>query len=517
MENYSRTKNTFLNLMMGLGGQVLSIIINFVCRTVFIKTLGVEYLGLNGLFADILSMLSLAELGFDTAISFRLYKPIANNEINKVQQYLKFFRRIYIIIGFVIFIAGICLIPGLRFLVKDYEHLGELGINAALIFVLFLFQNVSTYLFFAYRSIILKATQKQYVLDSIAILVSIIAGAGKIIVLLATHDFILYILFVTLTIIIQNLIQARVAEKMFPVYFVRSKEKLTHNEVVDLFKDCGALFVYKINGIVMQATDNIVLSAFIGLVIVGKYSNYLLFVSAIVGVLHAIVNSVKASLGNLFATESVNKKYQFFEIMNYASVVMYGTAAVGMALISNELIIVWLGYDFVIPQPFPILLGVQVLLTGLKDNLAQIRHVSGVFKQMWYRPIIGSSINIVVSIILVNYIGISGVIIGTIAAAIFANLAIDPQLIHKYSFNNYKPVIFYYKKNILYLILLLIVGFMDFYLCKIIIADSLLFTAILHSVICIISVPFVFFLVYNRKEECRILINTGVLMLKKLI
>lgn len=514
MSEFSRTKNSALSIMTGFAGQVLTIIINFVCRTVFIKTLGVEYLGINGLFSDILSMLSLAELGFDTAISFRLYKPIAEKNESRVRAYLQFFRKAYLIIGGVIFVCGLLLIPFLRFFIADYDSLSNLGINVALVFALFLVQNVSTYLFFAYRSIVLKVDQKKYVLDVVAAGVLIVSGMAKITVLLIFKDFIAYILCATLFLILQNLIGAMVATKRYPTYFVKSNDRISKAERIDLYKDCGALFVYKINTVVMKATDNIVLSAFIGLAIVGKYSNYLLIYSAIRGVLHSLYQSVKASMGNLFVTEDVERKYFFFEVMNFISIVFYGTAAVGIACVVNELIVLWIGPDYTIPQPFPIILGLELLLTGLKENLAQIRHVSGAFKQMWFRPVLGSVINVVFSILLVRYLGISGVILGTILAAVFANLLIDPSVIHKYSFSEYKPVSYYYGKNLLFLLILVVVGFVVFFVCNNLQIGPPLLSLLIHFIICLVTIPAAFVVIFWGREECSYLREKAYSLLK---
>lgn len=504
-KNESRTKNSLLNIASGFTIQIISLVLNFVTRTVFIKTLGVSYLGINGLFSDILSLLSLAELGFDTAISFRLYKPIADGDDIKVRQYLKLFKNIYKIVGFVIFGVGLTLIPFLPYIIKDYDSLADLGINAAIIFILYLFQNVSTYLFMAYRSIAIKASQKQHILDMISFGITIAYNIVKIIILLTICNFTAYILTTTVFFVLQNLINAYVATKKYPNYFTKEETSLRKEEKIELFKDCGALFVYKINNVVIKATDNIVLSSFVGLTIVGLYSNYLVIYQALYSILHILFRSVKASMGNLFTTNDISKKYYFFEVMNYIAIILYGTAAVGVAVEANEVISIWIGSEHIIPQPLPILIGIELLFAGLKLNLAQIRNVSGIFKQMWFRPVIGSVINVVSSIILVQYWGIAGVITGTILAALFANFMVDPRAIHKYSFNNYKPVGHYYKKNVIYIIVLTIIGSVDLLICNNCFLGHGLLSIILHMLVCGISVPIVFILLYWKTKECKYL------------
>lgn len=501
IKDYSRTKNSTINIVTGTLGQILSILLKFVCRTVFIHTLGTAYLGINGLFSDILSMLSLAELGFDTAISFRLYKPIAERDDRKIREYIIFFRDVYRVIGICIFILGLLLIPFLHYFIADYDTLEGLGINAAFIFVLFLIQNVSTYLFFAYRSITFKVNQKQYMLDIAGYFITIASTVSQIAVLLLFKNFVVFIITTIVFVILQNLIYAILATKRFPLYFKGPKGCLSKDEKRDLFKDCSALFVYKINNVVIKATDNLVLSSFIGLVVVGLYSNYVMIYAGFSGILHVMFRAVKASMGNLFVTDDVKKKYYFFEVMNYVTFLLYGTAAICLAVESNEFIECWIGSKYILPQPVPILIGIELLFTGIKLNLSQIRHVSGVFRQMWYRPILGSLINVTSSIIFVQLWGVSGVIAGTLLAAVFAHFLVDPVVINKYSFKNVFPVSRYYLKNIRFALLLCVIFFIDYYICKSLVVENIVLSLILHLSICAISVISVFLLFFRKSRE----------------
>lgn len=516
MKGNTRTKNSVLNLITSLGGQLLLILLRFITRTVFIEVLGKSFLGINGLFSDILTMLSLTELGFDTAINYKLYKPLAENDEKRVRVLLKFYKMAYQIIGFVITIIGLCLIPLLRYIINDYDSLESLGINAVLVFVLYLFQSVSSYLFFAYRSVIMKAAQKEYVLNLAGYVITLATNVCQIIVLLSLQDFIAYTLIVLLFNIIQNMVDATIAKHYFPQYFINEKENLSKTEIIDMLKDCGALFVYKINGVVLKATDNMVLSAFIGLTIVGMYSNYLMFYMTIRTLLTRVYNALKASMGNLFTVANMEKRYCFFEVMNFVTIILYGTAGVGIAVVANEMIECWIGMDYVIPQPFPVLLGIEILFLGLKNNLGQIRNITGVFRQMWFRPVLGIIINLGVSIATVNFWGIYGVLFGTITADLLTNFMVDPFVIHKNSFENYKPVATYYIKNIKYIILLVVICIVDMVICSNVLVGAGWFSVIIHCVICGMSVPMVFIIVFRKSEECNYLIDkVGLLFNKK--
>lgn len=515
MAKASRTKNSFLNLITGIGGQLLTTVLKFVTRTVFISVLGKSYLGINGLFSDILTMLSLTELGFDTAINFKLYKPLAEKDEKRIRILLKFYKQAYRAVGAVILLLGLALIPVLHIFIKDYDSLGAIGINAGLIFVLYLLQSVSSYLFFAYRSAIIKADQKQYILNVAEYAITILTNIFQIVILIVWRDFVMYTASLVLFSVLRNAVNAIIAQRHYPEAFIKEKDSISKAEVKDLFKDCGALFAYKVNTVVIKATDNVVLSTFIGLAMVGMYSNYLLFYSTIQSFLNRFYTASKASMGNLYAVADVKTRYQFFEVMNFVTIIFYGTACVGVGVVADELIGCWIGKEYVIAQPLSILIGIEILFVGLKNNLGQVRNVSGAFRQMWFRPILGIVINLGVSIAMVQKFSIYGVLIGTITAALTTNFLVDPFVIHKISFNNYKPVLAYYRKNILYIAILFGIGALDMLLCSVVLTGHGWLSVIVHIMICGVSVPGVFFLLFHNRQECIYLMGKIKGILKK--
>ncbi len=507
MASNSRTKNSSLNLATTFGQQLLNMALRFAVRTVFVYTLGKSYLGINGLFADILSMLSLAEFGFDAAIGYKLYRPLVERDERAIRMYLKFFKQVYRVVSGVILGLGLLLIPALPVLIKDYDRLGELGINAVLIYVIYLLQSVSSYLFFAYRSAIIKADQKSYILNVVSGLVDIVMSLVQIAILLIWHNYIVYIMALIGFNIVRNLISARIATTRYPDYFAGETDALPRQEIKEIFKDCSALFVFKVDNVIVKATDNLVLSSFRGLAMVGEYSTYLLLYTSLKSILTRMYEAVKASMGNLFAMEEVERKYFFFETTNFITMILYGTAGGGIAIVSNELIGCWLGADYVIPQPLPLLIGIELLFVGIKINLNQIRNISGVFQQMWYRPLIGIVINLAASVIGVSLWGINGVVLGTILSLIFANFTVDPSVIHKYCFGGYRPVSRYYLRNFGYMAVLAAACGAAGWLCGHIFMGHGWYSVIVHGLICGILIPAAFLLVYHRTEECRYLIK----------
>lgn len=501
MADNGRIKKTLLNSVTGIGSQFLIIIMKFITRTVFIYTLGKAYLGINGLYADILNMLSLTDLGIDAAMNFRLYKPLAVKDDKRVRVLLKFYKQAYRIVGIAILLLGMSLVPFLKYLIKDYDSLEQLGINAVLIYLLYLFQSVSSYFFFAYRSAVVRADQREYILNFIECIITVITNIAQIAVLIIWKNFALYTAIVILFVVIKNGIEAVVAQKIYPDFFIKEKDSLSRDEVWKILKDCGALFVYRVNGVVLNATDNLVLSTFIGLSMVGMYSNYLLLSTTIQNVMNRIYQSCRASLGNLFATEGVEKQYFMFEVMNFITILLYGTSAIGIAIVANEFLVLWIGKDYVISTAFSFLLGAEILTIGARMHLGQIRNITGAFRQSWHRPIVGAILNIVISVVLVQYIGIYGVLIGTVLADVLTVLVVDPRIIFKNSFNNYKSVNCYYKNNVIYLIILAVIAVVDFEICSHILVGKGIVSLAFHAIVCAVSVPGTFLVIY-RKTEC---------------
>lgn len=512
----SRTKNSALSLVTGIGGQLINEALRFITRTVFIYTLGKMFLGINGLFAEIMTMLSLANLGVGTAIIYRLYKPIAENDEHQVRVLLKFYKKAYQVIGCVILVLGLCLLPFLNVLIKDYDRLGSIGLNAEVVYLLFLGQSVVSYFFFAYRNCVFAADQKQYIVNSVNIITSIVTAVVQIAVLYLWKDFIVYLLVGIVDSIIKNVAVAILTYKQYPSFFKKEPNSLPKSEVKSMFKDCGALLLYRTNGVVQKSTGNFILSAFIGLAVVGVYSNYLIIYGSLRTLTNQLFTALRGSMGNLFASEaSVEEKYKFFEIMNFMTIVVFGTIAVVLSVNMNELMYCWLGDEFIIQQPFPILLGIEVLVMGLALNLNQIRNVTGLFRQMWTRPLFSMVINLAVTLIAVQYIGVFAIPLGYIISVSCTNLVADPIVIHKHGYMNFKPVSYYYIKNIKYLIPLLCSALISWFICNHIITNTSWLSLVCHTMITVSITILVLIVCFHRRMEYKYFISKIKTMIKR--
>ena len=489
---------------------------HFITRTVFIATLGKAYLGINGLFSNILMVLSLAEFGVGNAILFKLYEPIAKEDHRRIAVLMKFYKSAYRVIGLSVAAIGLLLVPFLPMLINDYDRLTELHINVAFIFLLFLLRTVSSYLFFAYKSAIIEANQKQYLINLISYFFTIGASILQIICMYLFHNYIVYVSIMIGQIICQNIAVAILSDKMYPYISEHTDDKLDRQEVADIFKDCGALFLYKLNNVVLKATDNIVISRFIGIETVGLYSNYYILYTTINSLFAKVYNAVSHSLGNLHVGSDREHEYKIFEAVMLITAILGGTAFIGIFVCADELVDTWIGKDWLIAQPFAMLMGLELYTLSFRVALSNYRTTMGLFQQAKYRPLAGMIINLVVSVALVRNWGISGVLVGTIVADWTTMMWFDPIIIHKYGFKGEFPVMVYFAKYLKYFFTVCIIGAIDYLVCSNFMVGYRWISVIIHTLICGATVPAVMVALNYKSEAGQYVYKLGMSYVNKI-
>ena len=437
----SRTKNSARNASIAVISKIIYIILSFICRTIFIITLGSEYLGINGLFTNILTMLSFAELGIGTAIIYKMYKPIAENDKERIKTLIHFYKKAYSIIGVIVLIIGLSIIPFLNNIIKEPPNISE---NLIIIYILFLVDSSISY-FFAYKKSIITGHQKEYIISIITLFTTFVLDVSQIIILFLTHNYILYLVLQIMATMVNNII----ASKMYP--YIKDKEytKLDKNEQKNIFKDVKSLFFYQLGYVLSNGTDNIIISKFLGVLSVGLLSNYTIVTSALKKLLSSIFNGITASIGNLNTIKEKAKKESIFYQIMFILFFVYGYISVAMSLLINKFITVWLGQSYVLGISISLALGFDFYVDGMRYVNYTYRNTLGLFKKGSFMPIITSIANVILSIILVNYIGMFGVLIATGITKMFILTAYEPYFIHKNAFETSPKR--YYKSYIYYL------------------------------------------------------------------
>lgn len=488
--------------------QLVATICRFIGRTVFIKTLGVEYLGISGLYTNILTILSLTDLGIGSSIIFSLYKPLHERDTDKIYVLMKLYKKVYRVIGFAVAVLGCALMPFLPYLMKG----GTTLVNIYVVYLIYLMQSVMSYLFMAYHASIIEADQKAYVISVITSAIEVVTLVSQVLVLLLTSNYILYLMAALGTNILKNIVIGLTSRRMYPYLKEKREDVLSREETLTIFKNSAALMIYRINSAIMNTCDNIILSAFIGLKIVGLYSNYLIFTTSFTTFLNKMFTSMKASIGDLHAEGNLKKEYQIFLSCNFLAAVIYGTAAVGVGVISNEVLTAWIGKKFIISDTLPILLGISFYLAGIQHINSIFRDAAGLFQQAKYRPLFATIINVILSVLFVKDYGIHGVVAATVCSQAATYLWFDPIIICKYAFKRSAKQ--YFTRNAAYAAVLVIAGAITWFVRSTLQINIILKIGV-EMVVCIISILGFFLLIWGRNEEVQYLKNIAASRLKR--
>lgn len=488
--------------------QIVTTLCSFIGRTIFIRKLGVEYLGISGLYTNVLSILSLTDLGIGSSIIFSLYKPLRNKDEGKIYALMKLYKTVYRMIGMVVGVLGCLLMPLLPHLMNGGTDL----VNIYVVYLIYLLQSVMSYLFMAYYGSLIEADQKSYILSVIRSGTAILIAGVQIAVLLLTSNFILYLLTALVINILKNLLVGAVARAMYPYLKERREDRLSKEEIRTIFKNSGALMIYRINSAVMNACDNLVLSTFIGLRIVGLYSNYMIFNRSFTSFINKIFYSMKASIGDLHAEDNRQKEYQIFLSCNFMGAVIYGTASVGLAVISNEVLTAWLGEQFLISELLPVLMGISMYLAGIQHVNSIFRDAAGLFQQAKYRPLFATIINVSLSVFLVRDYGIHGVVAATICSQCATYLWFDPLILCKYAFQVSPRQ--YFMRNAAYAAVLTAAGLITWEV-KNLLPVHVIIRVVIEMAVCIASILGLFFAIWSRGEEVQYLMNIVAKHLKR--
>lgn len=494
MKQRSRTENSIINSAMSIVTQVLTVVLNFAVKTVFIKMLNDEYLGVNGLFTNIITMLSLADLGIGIAIPYSLYKPLANKDEHKINVLMNFYKKVYTIIGIAVLLIGLSLTPFLGLIIKDIPKNVP---HLSLIYILFVIHSASSY-FFVYKKFLIDSDQKGYITSRIIFTFSTLLSIIQIILLVTTKNYILFLLSSIILVIIQNIYISSKANKLYPFIKNKTDEKLEKEDMEGIKKNVSSLFIYKVGTVIMNGTDNIIISKFIGLIIVGFYSNYVLIINSITTVLNQIFNAITSSIGNLVVTTNKKRSKEVYDNLNFANFWLYALFGVCIIVLINPFINIWIGKKYVMGFSIVFLLVLNFYVLGMQSVTNSFRNAYGLFWIAKYRPIIMVIINIVISVVLVQFIGIEGVLIGTLISRLVTTAWLDPYIVHKYGFEISPKS--YYIDYLKYLVIFIAISIILNYFVSMIAINNI-FILILIAILVVISVNVILVLLFFKTSE----------------
>ena len=483
-----RTKYSVKNFILQFITNITSVIFLFVSQTLFIKLLGVEYNGLNGLFTNILTILNLFELGIGSSITYNLYKYTKTNDEENIKSIMSFYRKAYNYISILVLFIGVLFIPFLKYIVKDVT----IDINITFVYLLFVLTTISSYLF-SYKRSIIVANQKNYIINVIDIIYTIILNTTQILVLWFTKNYYLYLMIKILCILIENIIINIKASKMYPYLLDKNINKIDPKIKESIISRVKALVIHKTSGAVTNGTDNILISAFLGITTTGLYTSYNYIISSVKKLFGNIIQATTSSIGNLLVEKNYDKNYETFKKIRFLNLWIAIFTSTCLLLITQPFVELWLGKKYLLNISVVIVLVINYFQTMMRSTYATFKDAAGIWVEDKYIPLLQLSINLISSIILLKIFGLKGVFIGTILSSLVLWFYSYPVLVYKKLFN--RSIKYYIRDFISHILIFIIILGISFsiYLYK---------SNILISIVISILIPnLIMYLIYRKKEE----------------
>lgn len=498
----TRTDNSIKNISVSLGLYVFQLIFSFINRTLFIRFLGTEYLGVSGLFSNILAFLTLAESGIGNAMAYALYKPLKDNNTEKIKSIMRLYDKLYWIVGAAVLVLGFSVTPFLNLLIKDIPK------NMSLLKVYYLLYVLNTGIsyFCSYRRTILICDQKLYLSNIVRTLSFTILAFMQAIVLFFTHSFFMYLISMIVMTIVENLWVSHLATKYYPYLNDKKVRKLDNDTKNAIKKNVGAIFIQKVGNSVIDSTDNIILSKFVGIIVVGLYSNYTMIVNVATRIMDSVFSSLTASVGNLLADgKNIHSKLVFDRIM-FLCTFLHGFAAIGMFCLLNPLMQIWLGDEYKMSISVIFIICVNFYLRGVRRPINLYKEAGGIFWKDRYRTLIEAATNLIVSIPLTIKYGLTGTLLGTTISMIAFSFWYEAYLVYKNIFvSDFKD---YIMQQFIYAVITFIVGTVSFKVTSIIPCSSIgWFMG--KAILCCLILSILYVLFYIKNDNVRFYFNMG--------
>lgn len=493
-----RTKNTVRNMAWGYIYKIVNMILPFVFRTVMIKFLGAEYLGINSLFVSILQVLNLSELGFGAAMVFSMYKPISESDNNTICALLNLYKKIYFTIGCVILGIGIIITPFIPSLISgNYPS----DINIYFVYLMFLVNTSLSYFLFAYKGSLLNSYQRNDIESKILLIVCIFRYTAEIIGVWVTKQYYVFLIIEIISTILLNIFKLYVTNKMYPD--LKASGHVSKQEKLEIKKNVSALVFHKIGGIILTSTDNIVLSAFMGIVIVANYTNYYYIINAITGIVIICFAGMTAGIGNSFIIETTEKNRNDFKKILFFNAWLVCISSVCLIGMYQDFMELWVGERYMFDDTIMILIVVYFFVYCIRRTIIVFRDGAGMWKDNKFQPIVSALFNLIVNIILVNRIGVAGVLISSILSMILIDIPWETKAFCKrIEMQNREYLLLILKYFIITCLISSIVYTVGKY-----IHFSLIINLLIKCIICLGMSNVIFICIFRKTEEFKFFIQ----------
>ena len=471
-------------------------IIPFLMRTAMIYFMGVQYLGLNGIFASVINVLNLAELGVGSAMVYSMYKPIAEDDHSTICALMNLYRRYYRIIGLVIAAAGLCLLPFIPLLVKD-DLPPE--INIYLLYMLHLSATVLSYWLFAFKNSLLQAHQRSDLISKITIATSTVKYILQLLVMIFVKNYYLFVVILLATQIMQNLLCAVVSNMYYPMY--KAQGSLSRDKISDINKRIRDLFTAKVSTAVVNSSDPVVVSAFLGLSILAVYQNYFYIITALISMIEIIFWACTAGIGNSIVVESREKNFTDFKKLTLIIAWLAGFCTCCLLCLFQPFMRIWMNGNesLMLGMGEVICLCVYFFISEINRILNTYKDAAGLWRETKYVPLANAVVNLSLNLILVQFWGLYGVLLSTLIGFVAVEI---PLLLHNLFRTIFeKDGLFSHVRNLLfYTGTTLFACVLTYVVCLPVHLNDIA-TLLVRSLICLILPNLIFYAAYHKKPE----------------
>jgi len=501
-----------LNVAAGVAGNLAVMLLAFVQRMIFIRCLSEEYLGLNSLFPNILSVLGTVETGIASVMVYSMYKPAAQGDQEHMLRLMNLNRRLHQWVAAAVTALGLLLIPFLNSFAGDGMETSHLR----LIFLLYLLNTISTY-FLSYKNSILLANQRAYFRLTVSYACYAVQLVLQSVILIATRSFILFLVIQLLSQLAVNVIVSRKVDQDYP-YLKLGKELPDRAECRKIVRNVGAMCIHTASGTVKNSTDNILISIFAGLTKVGLFSNYQMIYAAAKALLEKIYAGFDTSIGNLGATESGEKVYGVFKNLDFFVFLLYGYVTVGLFVMCSPLIELTFGEKYLLPFSVSCLLAADFYLSGVRQIMLEFRTALGLFWRDRCKAIAESAVNLTLSLFLAGRYGISGVLLGTVISTLTVCVWVEPYIFLRYGIKDgWKRKLWsYFGDYIIRAFSVVVAGGLSYAACRGI-GSSGVGWFLAKCCICTVVYVAVILALFSRRNEFQYLMNYTVHLVKAVI
>lgn len=498
MNTQSRIHNTITNAIVNVGGQIVTLVINFLTRIIFINAFGENYLGINGLFSNILSILSLAELGVGSAIIYSMYKPIAEKDYPRLSALMNYYKKLYHYIGGIVAAIGLLLVPFLKYLVNIETDIG----NVTVYYLLYLMNTVSSY-FLVYKTAILTADQKNYIIKVCNVVISLVQFVVLAFVALAYKNYYVYLALHIAFSILNNYICSKIAEKKYP--FIIERYELGKEDKKSIWSSILAMFSYQVGNVILNNTDNILISVMISTVTVGFYSNYSMIIVAVATFMQLIFTSLQASIGNLAAEGNEEKQSQIFNVIQFASFWMTSFCCISFAVLFQDFITMLYTDHYLLDYSIVLICVFNFYVQFILYPIYCFRSTVGLFKQTKWIMLFTSATNLILSITLGKYIGLAGILFATGISRLVTNFWFEPIKLFKVYFK--KSPKMYFIKQLFYCLFTMLMVFGMLMMGSLLNNINLFFRFFIKVAMCAVIPNTLYFVIFRKNENYKYIVN----------